>query len=125
MLNKRFGAAPGGKGTAPEGIREKLERSGSTASKTEQQAQLSPEQRKLLADWQAAKDRCEINRQLTDWIIDFTARHKRAEIAFLYHDCSSIIAITKPNGSDLSSASGWRGSAGHERAARGNRAPCA
>ena len=88
MLNKRFGAAPGGKGTAPEGIREKLERSGSTASKTERQAQLSPEQRKLLADWQAAKDRCEINRQLTDWIIDFTARRKRAEIAFLYHDCS-------------------------------------
>ena len=89
MLNKRFGAAPGGRqGTAPEGIREKLERSGSTASKTERQAQLYPEQRKLLADWQAAKERCEINQQLIDWIIDFTARRKRAEIAFLYHDCS-------------------------------------
>ena len=38
MLNKKFGAAPVGQGTALEGIREKLERSGSTASKTERQA---------------------------------------------------------------------------------------
>ena len=39
MLKKRFGAAPGERqGTAPEGIREKLERSGSTASQTERQA---------------------------------------------------------------------------------------
>ena len=45
-------------------------------------------QQKLLANWQAAKERCEVNRQLTDWIIDFTARRKRAEVAFLYHDCS-------------------------------------
>ena len=65
-----------------------VERSSSKPSKTERQAQLSPEQQKLLAKWQAAKDRCEVNRQLTDWIIDFTARRKRAEVAFLYHDCS-------------------------------------
>ena len=89
MLDKRFGAAPVGRqGTAPEGTRNKLERSSSKASKTERQAQLSPEQQKLFADWQAAKERCEINRVLTDWIIYFTARLKRAEIAFLYHDCS-------------------------------------
>ena len=86
---KKFGSVPVGRqGTEPEGTRNKLERSSSKPSKTERQAQLSPEQQKLLANWQAAKDRCEINRQLTDWIIDFTARRKRAEVAFLYHDCS-------------------------------------
>ena len=85
---KEFGSAPVGRqGTEPEGTR-KSWNAAVLSLQTERQAQLSPEQQKLLADWQAAKDRCEINRQLTDWIIDFTARRKRAEIAFLYHDCS-------------------------------------
>jgi glycerol-3-phosphate dehydrogenase len=51
--------------------------SGFLTSDRQQASSLTPEHRKLLANWQAAKDRCEINRQLTDWII-----------AFLYHDCS-------------------------------------
>ena len=85
---KKIGSVPVGRqGTEPEGTRN-VERSSSKPSKTERQAQLSPEQQKLLANWQAAKERCEVNRQLTDWIIDFTARRKRAEVAFLYHDCS-------------------------------------
>ena len=46
------------------------------------------EQEKLLAKWQAAKDRCEVNAQLAAWIIDLTARLKRAEINFVYRDCS-------------------------------------
>ena len=57
MLNKRFGAAPGGKGTAPEGITEKLERSGSTASKTERQAQRSARRQRLVAHLHAAGPR--------------------------------------------------------------------
>ena len=44
----------------------------------QRQTQLSLVQQKLLANRQAAKDRYEINRQLTDWIIDFTARRKNA-----------------------------------------------
>ena len=62
--------------------------SGFVTSDHQQASSLTPEYRKLLANWQAAKERCEVNRQLTDWIIDFTARRKRAEVAFLYHDCS-------------------------------------
>ena len=86
---KKFGSVPARRqGTEPEGTRNKLERSSFKPSKTERQAQLSSEQQKLLANWQAAKDCCEVNRQLIDWIIDFTARRKRAEIAFLYYDCS-------------------------------------
>jgi len=86
---KNFGSTPVGRqGAEPEGVRKKLERSSSKPSKTERQAQLSPEQQQLLGEWEAAKDPCEVNRQLTDWIIDFTARRKRAEIAFVYHDCS-------------------------------------
>jgi hypothetical protein len=85
---KKFGSVPVGRqGTEPEGTRNKLDRGSSKPSKTERQAQLSPGQQKLLANWQEAKDRCEVNQQLTDWIIDFTARRKRA-VAFLYHDCS-------------------------------------
>ena len=49
----------------------------------QRQAQLSPGQQKLLANRQAAKARREINRQLTDWIIDFTARRKRREASEL------------------------------------------
>ncbi len=37
-VQQKIWRGPCWKGTAPEGIREKLERSGSTASKTEQQA---------------------------------------------------------------------------------------
>ena len=62
--------------------------SGFLTSERQQASSLTPEHRKLLVNWQAETDGCEINRQLTDWIIDFTARRKRAEIAFLYHDCS-------------------------------------
>ena len=53
------------------------------AERAQRQAQLSPGQQKLLANWQAAKARREINRQLTDWIIDFTARRKRREASEL------------------------------------------
>ena len=123
---KTFGSVPAGRqGTEPEGTRNKLERRSSKPSKTERQAQLSPEQQKLLANWQAAKDRCEVNRQLTDWIIDFTARRKRAEVAFLYHDCSVDHRALQAEWERFKLRFGWRGSAGHERAARGNRAPCA
>ncbi|MGB6440598.1 MAG: hypothetical protein WBE89_15035 [Methyloceanibacter sp.] len=53
------------------------------AERAQRQAQLSPGQQKLLANRQAAKARREINRQLTDWIIDFTARRKRREASEL------------------------------------------
>ena len=43
----------------------------------------------LLARYRAARQQCEVNRQLTDWILDLTARLKSAKSNFVYVDCST------------------------------------
>jgi hypothetical protein len=54
----------------------------------QRQAQLSPMQQKLLANWQAAKERCEVNRQLGEWLIDLRSRIADNERHFTLVDCS-------------------------------------
>ena len=57
-------------------------RSGAVASS------LTPEHKKLLANWQAAKERCEVNRQLGEWLIDLRSRIADNERHFTLVDCS-------------------------------------
>src|SRR6476646_1296313 len=62
--------------------------SGFLTSDRQQASSLTPEHTKLLANWQAAKDRCEINRQLGEWIIDLRSRIADREHVFMLRDCS-------------------------------------
>jgi hypothetical protein len=43
----------------------------------------------LLAEFERAKRRCEVNDQLCRWMLDLTARIKTAQSDFMNHDCSS------------------------------------
>ena len=100
MLDKKkFGSVPVGRqGTEPEGVRKKLERSGSTASKTERQArssQPSPEWqqvgaagRGLLGKLEAQRERMRLIEQLIAWHHDLSQRVAHAQHHFMTRDCS-------------------------------------
>jgi hypothetical protein len=45
------------------------------------------EQQNLLAQLNAARERCEVNRQIAEWCIELQARLWRAEAHLLHDDC--------------------------------------
>ena len=77
---KRFGPVAG-RATEPKGngIRNRDNVTTNKPSRREQQA--------LLGKLDRARDRVDANRTIIGWIIDLTARLKRAQIDFLYRDC--------------------------------------
>jgi hypothetical protein len=51
-------------------------------------AHLRPETQDLLRAYSTARERCEVNRQIAEWIIDLQARLERAQTPFWQTDYS-------------------------------------